>query len=44
MDELKEKLYESIEKNGFTSPATIKLSEELDEVIVMEQRETYGTY
>jgi hypothetical protein len=44
MDDIKEKLYESIEKNGRTSPITIELSQKLDVYIAMEQKEFYGNY
>lgn len=42
MDDLKEKLYKSIENNGATHPVTIKLSQELDQYMVTEQRQYYG--
>ena len=42
MDDLKEKLYKSIENNGPTHPVTIKLSQELDQYMVTEQRQYYG--
>lgn len=38
MDELRKKLEESIIKNGTLSPVTIKLSQELDLIVVEEQR------
>lgn len=44
MEDIKEKLYESIEKNGRTSPITIELSQKLDTYIVMEQKKRYGNY
>lgn len=44
MDDIKEKLYESIEKNGTTSPITIELSQKLDMYIAMEQKKYYGNY
>lgn len=42
MDDLKEKLYKSIENNGPTHPVTIELSRQLDRYIVVEQKECYG--
>lgn len=42
MEELKNKLYESIEKYGSTDPATVALSQQLDEYVVKEQKEFYG--
>jgi Spo0E like sporulation regulatory protein. len=38
MEELRMKLEESIIKNGTLSPVTIKLSQELDILVVREQR------
>ncbi len=37
MEELREKLIESIEENGKESLITIKLSQELDKLVVKEQ-------
>jgi septum formation topological specificity factor MinE len=37
MEELREELYECIEKYGFLDPRTIKKSQELDKPIVIEQ-------
>ena len=38
MEELRAKLEDSILKNGTLSPVTIKLSQELDILVVQEQR------
>lgn len=45
MEELREELYELIEKYGFTNPRTIQKSQELDKLVVLEQmsrRESNG--
>lgn len=42
MEELREKLVESIFKNGRTSDITIKLSQQLDKIIVEEQKKKVG--
>ena len=42
MEELREKLIESIFKNGRTSEITIKLSQELDKIMVIEQKKKVG--
>lgn len=42
MEELREQLIESIFKNGRTSDKTIRLSQELDKIIVEEQKKKVG--
>lgn len=37
MEELREELYELIEKYGFTDPRTVEKSQELDKFVVSEQ-------
>jgi hypothetical protein len=37
VEELREELYEYIEKYGFLDPRTIKKSQELDKLVVSEQ-------
>ncbi|SHJ65277.1 Spo0E like sporulation regulatory protein [Clostridium amylolyticum] len=38
MKELQEKLHRYIEKYGFTDPRTVEVSQELDVLVVAEQR------
>ncbi|EES49613.1 aspartyl-phosphate phosphatase Spo0E family protein [Clostridium botulinum] len=38
MEELREKLIKSIENNGILAPITIKLSQQLDKLIVAEMK------
>lgn len=42
MEELREKLFNSILKNGRLAPITIKLSQELDKLIVAEMKVKMG--
>ena len=42
MEELREQLIESIFKNGRTSDKTLKLSQELDKIIIIEQQKKVG--